>query len=195
MTRRLYRSYDDRILAGVAGGMAETYDIDPALVRVGWVVLALFSGGLFLIVYIVMALVVPLAPDDRPATGVRGQPWQTVPPPPAGVPPPQAPEGDLITDDTMPAGAVDAEGGTATMPTPPLYMSEREARRWRRDQRRQGSGDMTGTLVIGALLILVGLFFLVRQFLPAIAWGQLWPIVIIGIGVIVLLTALRRNRP
>ncbi|HUG47428.1 MAG TPA: PspC domain-containing protein [Candidatus Limnocylindria bacterium] len=50
MNRRLYRSPDDRVLAGVAGGMAETYDFDPALVRMGWALLILFTGGVFLIV-------------------------------------------------------------------------------------------------------------------------------------------------
>jgi phage shock protein C len=62
MNRRLYRSSTDRILAGVAGGMAATYDLDPALVRVGWAVLALLTGGAFLIVYLVMAIVVPPQP-------------------------------------------------------------------------------------------------------------------------------------
>jgi len=47
MNRRLYRSPDDRILAGVAGEMAETYDFDPALVRVGWALLILVTGGAF----------------------------------------------------------------------------------------------------------------------------------------------------
>src|SRR5689334_4024781 len=57
---RLYRSPDDRIVAGVAGGMAEAWDLDPALVRVGWAFLILVTGGLFLLLYVVMALVVPV---------------------------------------------------------------------------------------------------------------------------------------
>jgi phage shock protein C len=66
MNNRLYRSPDDRVLAGVAGGMAEAWDLDPALVRVGWVLLAIVSGGIFLLIYIVMALVVPLRPANMP---------------------------------------------------------------------------------------------------------------------------------
>lgn len=62
MNRRLSRSPDDRVLAGVAGGMAETYDLDPALVRIGWALLIIVTGGVFLLLYIVMALVVPLRP-------------------------------------------------------------------------------------------------------------------------------------
>ena len=60
MTDRLYRSPDDRMLAGVAGGLAENFGIDPSLVRIVWAVLIVLTGGsrLFL-VYVVMAIVVP----------------------------------------------------------------------------------------------------------------------------------------
>ena len=60
---RLYRSRHDRMLAGVAGGLAEMWGADPSLVRVIWALLVIFTGGLAFLVYIVMALVVP---------GVRG---------------------------------------------------------------------------------------------------------------------------
>ena len=60
---RLYRSRDDRMLAGVAGGLAELWGADPSLVRVIWALLVLFTGGVALIVYIVMAIVIPEEPD------------------------------------------------------------------------------------------------------------------------------------
>jgi phage shock protein PspC (stress-responsive transcriptional regulator) len=53
------RSDTDRVLTGVAGGMAEYFDVDSVLVRVGWVVLCFVTAGLALAVYIVMALVMP----------------------------------------------------------------------------------------------------------------------------------------
>ena len=59
MTDRLYRSRDDRMLAGVAGGLADLLDADPSLVRLVWALLVIFTGGIALIVYIVMAIVVP----------------------------------------------------------------------------------------------------------------------------------------
>jgi phage shock protein C len=62
MNDRLYRSRDDRVLAGVAGGLAEYWDADPSLIRLVWALLMLFTGGLALIVYIVMAIVVPEDP-------------------------------------------------------------------------------------------------------------------------------------
>ena len=39
MGTRLYRSRDDRMLAGVAGGLAEIWDADPSLVRILWAIL------------------------------------------------------------------------------------------------------------------------------------------------------------
>ncbi|MDO9446036.1 MAG: PspC domain-containing protein, partial [Dehalococcoidia bacterium] len=43
--RRLMRSRDDEMIAGVAGGIAEYFDLDPVLVRVAFVVLALVTSG------------------------------------------------------------------------------------------------------------------------------------------------------
>jgi phage shock protein PspC (stress-responsive transcriptional regulator) len=62
VTDRLYRSPDDRMLAGVAGGLAEMLDIDPSIVRIVWAVVIVLTGGLALLVYIVMAIVVPERP-------------------------------------------------------------------------------------------------------------------------------------
>ena len=59
MSERLYRSREDRMLAGVAGGLAEMWDADPSLVRIVWALLVVVSGGIALLVYIVMAIVVP----------------------------------------------------------------------------------------------------------------------------------------
>ena len=58
---RLYRSRDDRILFGVAGGLAEYFDIDPVLVRLGWVLLTIASAGIGALAYIVLAIITPNA--------------------------------------------------------------------------------------------------------------------------------------
>jgi phage shock protein C len=62
VAERLYRSPDDRMLAGVAGGLAEMLDVDPSIIRIVWAVLIVLTGGLALLVYIVMAIVVPERP-------------------------------------------------------------------------------------------------------------------------------------
>jgi phage shock protein C len=65
MNRRLYKSDRDRVIAGVAGGVAEYLDVDPAIVRIIWALLALITGGIFFVLYIVMWIVVP----QEPASG------------------------------------------------------------------------------------------------------------------------------
>jgi phage shock protein C len=61
MNRRLYRCRHDRRLAGVAAGVAEYFDVDPTLVRILWF-LTIFLGGLGLLLYIGMAIIIPLEP-------------------------------------------------------------------------------------------------------------------------------------
>lgn len=76
--RRLMRPKFDRKIAGVCAGVAEYFDLDVTLVRVVWVLLALFGGGGFL-AYIVGWIVMPNEPEPvyyaPPAT------QQTTPPP------------------------------------------------------------------------------------------------------------------
>jgi phage shock protein C len=64
--KRLYRSRTNRFLAGVCGGIAEYLDIDPALVRVVWVLLTIF-GGWGIILYVAAMIIVPLNPSTSPA--------------------------------------------------------------------------------------------------------------------------------
>ena len=57
--KKLMRS-EDRMVAGVAGGLAEYFDIDPTLVRILFVLLTLLGGGgLGILVYIVLWIIMP----------------------------------------------------------------------------------------------------------------------------------------
>ncbi len=57
--KKLYRTEDNKMLAGVCGGVAEYFNLDPTLVRVLWVAVSLFAGA-GVILYIVMAIIVPV---------------------------------------------------------------------------------------------------------------------------------------
>ena len=59
--KKLYKSGTDKKLAGVCGGLAEYFNIDSTLVRLGWVVFGLL-GGSGLLAYIIAAIIMP----DRP---------------------------------------------------------------------------------------------------------------------------------
>lgn len=59
MTKKLYRSTDQRVIAGVCGGIAEYFDIDVTIVRLIAVLLLLPGGFPGLLPYIIMWIVVP----------------------------------------------------------------------------------------------------------------------------------------
>jgi len=59
--KKLYRSRRDRMIAGVCGGLAEYFNVDPTVVRLIFVLFFILGGAAFL-VYLLMWLIVPLAP-------------------------------------------------------------------------------------------------------------------------------------
>ncbi len=173
MDDRLYRSTDDRMLAGVAGGLAEMWDADPSVVRIVWALLAFFTGGIALLVYIVMAIVVPERPDA----------WEPAP-----------------ADAGAPAAGTPAAGTPATgqpaAANPAWSRAEARAARARaraarRAERRRGPSSVG--VVFGGLLIVIGVVFLVRQWLPQIDFDWLWPVMLIALGILLLVAALERG--
>jgi phage shock protein C len=155
MSNRLYRSRRDRMLAGVAGGLAETWGADPSLVRVLWALLVIFTGGIALLVYIVMAVVVP---DEDEVFG------------------PDAGDGSVAVADSSQAPA--STGAVARPSRPPA--------------RTDRSGVPVGVL-FGGFLVLLGAFFLVREFLPQIDFDWVWPLVLVAIGVVLIASAMGRG--
>lgn len=142
MADRLYRSRTDRVLFGVAGGVAERLGVDPALVRIAWILLTL-AWGFGFILYVVMAFVVPEVPE--------------------------APESQAGVATGEVAGAA---GGAPVA-------------------RRHDDGR--GALLFGLILVLVGAWFLARQWLPFLDTDLLWPVVLIAIGAVLVLGAIRRS--
>jgi len=65
MGKKLYRSRGNRMIAGICGGLGEYLDADPTVIRIVFVILALF--GLFpgVLLYLALWLVIPDAPRDE----------------------------------------------------------------------------------------------------------------------------------
>jgi hypothetical protein len=106
---------------------------------VGWVLLAILSLGVFLLIYIAMAVVVPIRPDSYPIA------------------------------ERSASGASDI---------PPAGPS-----------RPGGAGPVIG----GVVLILIGVWFLVRDYLD-IDVGRLWPLIVIALGAVLIVLAFVRPR-
>ncbi|MBQ7637216.1 MAG: PspC domain-containing protein [Lachnospiraceae bacterium] len=62
MSKRLYKSREKK-LAGVCGGIAEYFDIDPTIIRIVWLIFVLCAGT-GLLAYIIAAIVMPDQPDN-----------------------------------------------------------------------------------------------------------------------------------
>ena len=62
MKKRIYRSEDDRKIAGVCGGIAEYFDVDSTLIRLAFIFFVLAAGTVIL-AYIIAAIVMPNESD------------------------------------------------------------------------------------------------------------------------------------
>lgn len=60
--KRLYRNVNDKMLCGVCSGLADYFNIDPTLVRLGWVIFCAL-GGSGVLAYIIAAIVMPQDPE------------------------------------------------------------------------------------------------------------------------------------
>ena len=118
MRERLYRSRSDRMLFGVAGGMADWLDVDPSLVRIVWALLIL-AGGVGLVLYIVAAIVIPEEP-----LGAAGAAASAT------------------------AGPGAAAGATANASADADWQARRGARRAARNERRGNGAMIFGLILV-----------------------------------------------
>lgn len=164
--KRLYRSYLDRKVAGVAAGLGEYFDIDPLLVRLLFVILTLAGGGGVLI-YIILWIVTPEAPyklndigtpetDSKPS-GYGAEEHQE-----------KAREGYQEYRDSS---------NTPKAPAAPAPVKKPR-----------------GSLIGGLVLITIGGLFLADELLPSVNFWDFWPVILIVIGGGMLLnTMIKRN--
>ena len=202
MNRRLYRCDHDRKLAGVASGLAEYLNVDVSIVRILWIV-SIFFGGFGILLYIVMALVVPLEPVGMPPSWASGASaagtWGAT----AGAQPlwgptvrTANPAGEASAEGT-PADTADAQAagtqpgaagypaGTGAYPTTSGWQATPHR------HERRGSGF--GMTFLGVALVLFGALALIDQYLPT--WADqgrfLWPAFILGMGVLLVVVSMR----
>jgi phage shock protein C len=61
MEKRLQRSRTEKMIGGVCGGLAEYFKVDPTIVRILWVLISLL-GGVGILLYIILWVIMPLQP-------------------------------------------------------------------------------------------------------------------------------------
>ena len=76
-TQRLYRSRTNKVFAGVCGGMAEYFDVDPIIIRILFILMVLF-GGSGILLYIAAIFIIPQKPYTVTDFNQSTAPSQTV---------------------------------------------------------------------------------------------------------------------
>jgi phage shock protein C len=145
----LYRSSKDNMIGGVAGGIAAYARIDPVIVRILFVLMAMF-GGSGMLIYAIMWIVLPL-------------------------------DNSIIINDL----------NSENMEENTKYENGQKSK-FQNHPRYKKKDD--GSLIAGLILISLGVIFLVIRYFPRIDFGDLWPILLIVAGVVLLRNAFVRNK-
>lgn len=140
MEKRLVRSTKNEVIAGVCGGIGEYFEVDPTIIRIIFVILAVW-GGVGIILYLIALIVMPKEGEKMDKEK-------------------KADVGEKISK------AVDE----ATEKI-----------------RTHDHGRDNGGYVFGLIILLLGVLFLLHNFIPAFNAGQLWPIILIIIGLLILI--------
>jgi len=62
--KKLHRSRKDRMIAGICGGIGEMFSVDPTLIRLALALIALFTAGTAILVYILGWIIIPETPAE-----------------------------------------------------------------------------------------------------------------------------------
>ncbi|MDP4281222.1 MAG: PspC domain-containing protein [Bacteroidota bacterium] len=144
--KRLFRSNTNKVIGGVCGGLAEYFDMDPTLVRIIFVILAVCAGGGVLI-YLILWLVTPEKPFNFSQN-----------------PNPNPMENQQNYSEPNHSQEHQQSG----QPEKPVHHHDSHYR---------------GNLIGGLVLITLGVIFLADEFLPHISFSDLWPIILVVIGI------------
>lgn len=163
--RRLRKSASDKLLLGVAGGLAEYWNVDSTILRVGFVLFS-FVTGVGLLLYVILALLMPRAESTALSPGrVIGENVETI-------------------------GQQAEEAGQR------LGEAVRDITGEGRSSVAGARGRVRSTqYAVGLILVAVGVFILFINFgaMWWFNWARFWPLVLIAVGLLLLVTQLSRK--
>jgi phage shock protein PspC (stress-responsive transcriptional regulator) len=187
--QRIHRG-TDRIIGGVCSGLAEAIHLDPIWVRLAFVALA-FAQGIGVVLYLVLLVIMPERPVDRPAgrtafdsmsDGIK-RAWAELRRQFGGRPTAATSTGATTVATATPV-AMDP-GSTAPPPGNDVVGPAAPFAPAR-------PGIYNQSLVLGVILVLIGLAFLASN-AGLLTWSEIWPIALIVIGVVLLARTLDKR--
>jgi len=171
MHKKLYRSVREKMLGGVAAGVAEYFDIDPTIVRLIFV-LSIFVGGAGIIAYIIMWIVVPQGPfvPYNMNTNI----------------PPQNQGPVTGTDSNSTTG-----GSSGTEPATPPKTETPPDPNPDYSQSHKMHHEKHG-ISFGIVLVVFGIFLLANNMIDRIHFHDIFPVVLIVLGIGLLINAIKK---
>jgi phage shock protein PspC (stress-responsive transcriptional regulator) len=185
MEKKLFRNEHDKMIAGVASGLADYMQVEVTIVRLLLVLSSIFAAGTGLIAYIVMWIVVPVNNDPAARFSKFNDYFNKNNPntPAFGNPNP-----------------FPGQTGTGNNWSQPVNEFEKKPFETQPDFNKINKPNDTGRTVAGLLLLVVGCFFLMHEldFVPE--WFTIrnlfkfmWPLIFIALGISIIAKSKRKN--
>lgn len=177
MAKKLYRSRDDRMIAGVCGGIAAYFNVDSTLIRLAVLAVFIFQG-VGLIAYLIAWFVM----EEKPLRNEYRMPDDYY-------------LSEKSEADFSAAPDREAEAESADAQAEPESEGENENRG--RNQtaakkeaafQNKGSEDSDGQRrkILAVIIIIIGMIFLADIWIPTLYWQKYWPLVLIAAGILML---------
>jgi phage shock protein C len=182
MEKKLYRNEHDKVLGGVSTGLAAYLQIDVTIVRLLFILSTVFLVGAGLLAYVIMWIIVPANNDPATRFSKFNDFYQhTAPSDPMFNSPNAFSNPDNSGAQTK--WNTQNAGPDFTMPNNPNFNT-------------MPKSNDTGRTVAGLVILVLGVYFLLKQFIFIPIWFsiyKLWPLVIVAIGVSLIFKNKRRN--
>ncbi len=186
MEKKLYRNEHDKMIAGVASGLADYMQVEITIVRLLFVLSAIFMAGLGLVAYIVMWIIVPVNNNPAAKFSQFNDYFKNNP-------------GAASFGNQNPFEAAGQGANQAGSPnwTQPLSANEEKTPfETQPNFSAFKQPNNTGRTIAGLVLIVFGCFFMMKQLdlIPDfLRLRNLWPVILIAIGVSIIAKSRRKN--
>lgn len=180
MSKRLYRSRDDRMIAGVCGGLAEYFGVDSTLIRLAVLFIFLFQG-IGLIAYLIAWLVMSEEPQyqrreraDNYYIENEHKSYSS------------AAENSDRENREAAKTAGDDSGEKDQEFNDENLNNEKDYERGKYIESGQDDKESRRRKLFAAILIGIGAIFLLDIWIPALYWERYWPLILIAAGILLL---------